>query len=311
MHGKRVYPRPVRRFDAEHRLLVELAAGRPVVMNSPAAAKAWGLYRRPGMDYPLSDGAGPDRSPAIGAAGAIVLDNHERENAFGEAEVRLLQTIAARMGVALENARLHDETQQALEQQTATADILRVISESPTDVQPVFDAIADRAMRLCGANIGGVARFDGEWVHLVAFRGVSAQAEAAVKASFPMRPGRGAITARAILEAKPVQCPDVLTDADYELKDATRLAGYRANMAVPMLRDGKAIGAIGDLPRAAGRVPAAPDRPAADLRRPGGDRDRERAPVQRDAGSAAEGRATHPTQRIARVTRPRSATCCA
>ena len=190
------------------------------------------------------------------------------------------------MGVALENARLHDETQQALEQQTATADILRVISESPTDVQPVFDAIADRAMRLCGANIGGVARFDGEWVHLVAFHGISAQAEAAVKASFPMRPGRGAITARAILEAKPVQCPDVLADPDYELKEATRLAGYRANMAVPMMHDAKAIGAIAICREQPGEFPQRQIELLQDLRRPGRDRDRERAPVQRDARGA-------------------------
>ncbi len=241
--GVRNYPKPIRRFDDKHPLVVEIAAGRPVVINTPAEALALGEYVVPGTVPPLSS----VRIPIVGGnrvPGAIVLKNHERENAFGEAEVRLLTTIAASMGTALENARLHGETQQALEQQTATADILRVISESPTDVQPVFDAIADRAMRLCGANIGGVARFDGEWVQLVAFRGVSAQAEAAVKGSFPLRPGRGAITARAIFEAAPVQCPDVLADPDYELKEATRLAGYRANMAVPMLRDGKAIGAI-------------------------------------------------------------------
>ena len=243
VHGKRVFPRPVRNFDEKHPLIVELAAGRPVVMNTPAEARAWGLYRRPGMDYPLSTVQIPvmagDR-----ALCSIVLDNHERENAFGEAEVRLLTTIAASMGVALENARLHAETQQALERETASADILRVISESPTDVQPVFDAICARAMQLCGANIGGVARFDGEWVHLVAFGGVDPKAEEAVKSAFPMRPGSGATTARAILAAAPVQNPDVLDDPDYSLKEATLLAGYRANLAVPMLRDGKAIGAI-------------------------------------------------------------------
>ena len=94
VHGKRVYPRPVRHIDLEHPLVVELGAGRPVVMNTPTAAKKWGLYRRPGMDYPLSE----VQVPVLGSDGVLcnlVLDNHERENAFGEAEVRLLQTIAA------------------------------------------------------------------------------------------------------------------------------------------------------------------------------------------------------------------------
>ncbi len=140
VHGRRVYPPPVRNFDRAHPLLVEAAAGRPVVMNSPAAAKAWGLYRRPGMDYPLSTVQIPvvagDR-----ALGSIVLDNHERENAFGDAEVRLLTTIAASMGVALENARLHAETREALQQQTATAEVLQVISSSVADAQPVLDKI--------------------------------------------------------------------------------------------------------------------------------------------------------------------------
>ncbi len=75
--------------------------------------------------------------------------------------------------IAIENVRLISETKEALERQTATADVLKVISESPTDVQPVFDAIAERARRLCGAELSGVTRFDGEWVHLVAYDGGS------------------------------------------------------------------------------------------------------------------------------------------
>jgi GAF domain-containing protein len=140
--------------------------------------------------------------------------------------------------------RLFNETTEALEQQTATAEVLEVISSSPTDVQPVFDAIAERAMKLCGAKIGGVARYDGELVHLVAFHGSSPEAEATMLAAFPMKPGRGSVTARTVLARVPVQIPDVLADADYELKDATRQAGFRANLAVPMMRDGQVVGAI-------------------------------------------------------------------
>jgi transcriptional regulator with GAF, ATPase, and Fis domain len=119
-----------------------------------------------------------------------------------------------------------------------------VISGSPTDVQPVFDAIAERAMKLCDAKIGGVARYDGELVHLVAFHGSSPEAEAMMLAAFPMKPGRGSVTARTVLARVPVQIPDVLADPDYELKDATRQAGFRANLAVPMMREGQVVGAI-------------------------------------------------------------------
>ncbi|HEU5294515.1 MAG TPA: GAF domain-containing protein [Burkholderiaceae bacterium] len=163
---------------------------------------------------------------------------------FSDKEISLLKTFADQAVIAIQNARLFKETQEALERQTATAEVLKVISESPTDVQPVFDAIADRAMALCNATIGGVARFDGEQVHLVAYRGISAEAEAAMRKGFPMRPDRGGIMARAIVECAPVQVPDVLADPTYRFKEQAVLAGYRSNLAVPMLRDGQAVGSI-------------------------------------------------------------------
>ena len=165
-------------------------------------------------------------------------------NPFTDKELSLLKTFADQAVIAIQNARLFNETREALEQQTATAEILQVISRSPTDVQPVFDAIAERAMTLCEARIGGVARFDGERVHLVAYHGVSPEASDAMRAAFPMKPGRGAIMARAIRERVPVQIADVQADPDYAQKDAARQAGFRSNLAVPMLREGQVIGSI-------------------------------------------------------------------
>src|SRR6185295_18778223 len=169
---------------------------------------------------------------------------HTKPHAYDTEEIALAQSCVDQAVIAIQNVRLFNETQEALERQTATAEVLKVISESPTDVQPVFDAICDRAMALCAANIGAATRYDGDLVHMIAFRGVSAQADAAMRAAFPMKLTRGSISCRAILDAAPVQIADVLQDAEYQLKAQTRLAGYRSNLSVPMLRDGKAIGSI-------------------------------------------------------------------
>src|SRR5262249_21749854 len=125
---------------------------------------------------------------------------------------------------------------------TATADILRVISSSPTDVQPVFDAIAASATRLCGAANSGVFRYDGTLIHLAAHHNWDAEALAAVQRAFPLPPGRGSITARAIL-SRTVAHADIATDAEFT---QTRIAdaGFRTTLSVPMLRDGLPIGAI-------------------------------------------------------------------
>ena len=166
------------------------------------------------------------------------------KGAFTQKEIALAQTFADQAVIAMENVRLFNETNEALEQQTATAEVLQVISSSPTDVQPVFDAIAERAMTLCDARIGGVTRFDGGLVHLVAYHGVSKDASDAMQASFPMKPGQDAITARAIAAGAPVQIADVMADPDYGQKDAAQRAGFRSNLAVPMLRDGQVVGSI-------------------------------------------------------------------
>ncbi|HTR57772.1 MAG TPA: GAF domain-containing protein, partial [Casimicrobiaceae bacterium] len=161
-----------------------------------------------------------------------------------EHQLDLLKTFADQAVIAIENVRLFNETKEGLERQTATAEILKVISSSPTDVQPVFEAIAERARVLCGGIVSAVARFDGEQVHLVSYHGVSREASDAMRTQFPMRADGGAVTARAILERVPVQIADVLADPRYSVKEAARLAGYRSTMAVPMLREGEVIGSI-------------------------------------------------------------------
>src|SRR6266568_1190022 len=132
---------------------------------------------------------------------------------------------------------------EALEQQTATSEILRVISRSPGDVQPVFDAIAANAARLCDAVNGLVIRFDGRLLHLAAHHNIDPERLAAVRQAYPRPPSRGALSGRAILTRAVVHVPDVSKDPEYTLPVATTI-GYRSVLAVPMMRDDVVHGTI-------------------------------------------------------------------
>src|SRR4029077_9694630 len=144
---------------------------------------------------------------------------------------------------------------EVLAQQEATGEILRVIRQSPGNAQPVFDMIAERAMRLCGALHGGVMRFDGRLLEVAALTSVSPAFDEAVRHIYPMAPGRGTAAARAVLARAVVHIPDITRDRAYELTDSVRAAGFRSALAVPMLRDGAAIGAIVVFRAEGGRFP--------------------------------------------------------
>ncbi|MEO8305831.1 MAG: GAF domain-containing protein [Betaproteobacteria bacterium] len=167
---------------------------------------------------------------------------------FGDRQLTLLQTFADQAVIAIENVRLFNETKEALERQTATADVLKVISESPTDVQPVFDIIAERAARLCGAQFGLVFRFDGEWLQVASSFGVDPRGVSDLLSVFPMRADGPAISARAIRTGEVVNVADLLAEPDAVyppvMKASVRKAGFRSGMSVPMLHDQRVIGAI-------------------------------------------------------------------
>nr|WP_289624530.1 GAF domain-containing protein [Sinorhizobium sp. 7-81] len=139
---------------------------------------------------------------------------------------------------------LERELGEALEQQTATSEILRVISTSPTDIQPVFDAIAQNAARLCGAEFCFVFRFDGELLHPVAYHGISGEGIEAVRANFPQQPNRGNVTGRAFISGAIEQIPDVFADADYRMLSLAKIVSYRSAIGVPLVRKGHPIGSI-------------------------------------------------------------------
>jgi signal transduction histidine kinase len=132
---------------------------------------------------------------------------------------------------------------EALDQQTATSEILRVISGAQTDAQPVFEIIATSALRLCGADYGSVQLYDGVLLHLAAAENANPDGTAALRRAFPRRPGEG-IGGRVIRTTAVVQIPDIVEDTAYELKDEILAMNLRGLLAVPMLRDSRPIGAI-------------------------------------------------------------------
>ena len=140
------------------------------------------------------------------------------------------------------------ELNKALEQQTATSDVLRIIAKSPQSVQPVFDAIVANAARLCDATFSAVATFDGELLHLVALNKMSPKEMAAYNTLFPRRPNRTFIMGQAFLDGKPVHVEDIEADPDYDphtLSVLKAAAPRRTYLGVPILRDGVSIGVIG------------------------------------------------------------------
>src|SRR5262249_19626053 len=173
----------------------------------------------------------------------VILIRRDEVLPFTDSQVALMETFADQAAIAIENARLltelqskNDDLTEALEQQTATGDILRVIGSSPTDVQPVFETIAARAKRLCDARECAVFTFDGELIHLVAHGETGADWADALRTAYPRWPGRGMVTARAIQTGTLVHVPDVQADPEFELTEAARASGVRTTLSVPMIR---------------------------------------------------------------------------
>jgi len=164
---------------------------------------------------------------------------------FSQHEVALLMTFADQAVIAIENVRLFNETKEALERQTATAEILRVISSSPTDIQPVFDAVVAHAHRLCDASFSLVTRFDGELIHLAATCNLQPGPAAAMRDAFPARPSGRGVDSRAILNRAIVHIPDVRDDPEYTPGGLAEATGVRSVVAVPMLRGDRSLGSIG------------------------------------------------------------------
>jgi signal transduction histidine kinase len=163
---------------------------------------------------------------------------------FTDRHIALLETFADQAVIAIENTRLFNELEERLEQQTATSDILRVISKSQTDVQPVFETICANARKLCDASWAVFYTYDGEMLHYAATNDMNLAATEATRQSFPRKPDQGSALGRAILTGSVAYIKDVMKDKDYNLEDLARVARYRSTASVPVLQGDIAIGAI-------------------------------------------------------------------
>ncbi|MGN6748195.1 MAG: GAF domain-containing protein, partial [Xanthobacteraceae bacterium] len=165
---------------------------------------------------------------------------------FTDRQIALVQNFAAQAVIAIENARLLNELRESLEQQTATADVLRVISSSPTNVQPVFDSIAESAVRLCSGQFSFVLRFNGAVTDFASSFGLSAEGLDAFRRMLPRPASEDTAAGRAILRRAVAEIPDVEADGAYgaPAQGLSRTLNYRSIVAVPLLHEGAPIGAI-------------------------------------------------------------------
>jgi GAF domain-containing protein len=181
--------------------------------------------------------------------GVIILQRRKVQP-FTDKQIELATTFADQAVIAIENVRLFDEVQarteelsESLQQQTATADVLKVISRSAFDLKAVLQVLIENATRLAGASRGFIFRFDGQRARLVFSHNAPPAYTALIEAN-PIPPGRGSLVGRTLVERRPVHIPDVLADSEFTWHEAQRLGGFRSMLGVPMMREDNLIGVI-------------------------------------------------------------------
>jgi two-component system, NtrC family, sensor kinase len=229
-------------LDARTHVGKTMLAGRtlqiaPIVGNPEAPPIAQQSARDFGYNSQMS-------TPLIhnGTVIGVISAMHRDAVSFNDKQVALIESFAAQAVIAIENTRLLNELRESLQQQTATADVLKVISRTAFELQPIFDTLVENAVRLCEAERAFLFRFDGKLLRSVASYNVSPELREFVDKN-PIAPGRHSISARAALERRTVHVPDIQDDPEYAyaVRDERPI---RTTLAVPMLKGDDLVGTI-------------------------------------------------------------------